>query len=354
MHKYILLYVCTFFLLISCNSKHKEQEKGKKIPEKINQPEISEDGSPKVNATHSQIKKILKGYYEALESEDEDIVDYYAPIVQRFYNADSFSQERVLQSLRQSFKTVDSRKVELDWESLEIGQQGDFTLATFRGKTSFVNAKSGAQKKADFYNQITFDEELRILRYEDAEQAQKVRQTSRQINQSGSDGLAQVVLLVGQAIKNGKIMSLKPFIHPQHGMYLINQSGAFTLPYEIHDVIELKENAPWMSKGNRNFCKIPQVGDLPTFTCETLFSKQGCFFSKMTAPYSSLTELMEALMEAEVSRFESGNLQKAKTFQSLVTHKMIATESSTSLLFGKVDGKWCLLVIDLATYDCSA
>lgn len=351
----LLLLVLSLGLFLSCGSEkdhtHDEKNHG---PETASKEKASQVKPPAEKAENARVKKILTDYYQALESEDPNIADFYAPVIQRFYSAKNVGQDHVSQSLKQSYKAVENRQVALDWESLEVLKQDSITVATFKGKTNFTEAKSGRKKTADFFNQITFDEELRILRYENASEAQKIKAVKAKISETGSEGLAQVVLLVSRAIKTGKFGLIKPFIHPDYGFFLIDHPGAFSIPYELSSIEDLKKKDSRLTKGMADFCGVPEVGELPSFTCETQFSKQGCFFNRLPAPYQGVTDLMNALLEAEISRFEQAPLQKAVGLEKIASHQLIDTQTAISLLFGKSDGKWCLLVIDTASYDCSA
>jgi len=350
-HSWFAVFLLIGILLVSCNSeKSSEEEELPKDSLAKEETAISQEkGNPE-----AQIEKILRDYYLALEEEDPDITDFYAPVVEKFYSADSFMRSKVGESLERSFDRVENRKVEVDWESLEVQKDGNTYVATFEGSTTYNEAKNSQQVESHFANQLTFDQDLRIVKYEDAATARQAQQTVRSMERVEARDLYQPLLVIMNNLRKGNLSKLTPFIHPTFGTYLITQPGAISIPYQCTQIEELKKHAYWLEEGDPTMCRLPQVAPLPTFTCAEQFSKEGCFFDALSDPYSGLSTLMKSLEEAEITRYQEAPFQEVKKVEALISHQMIDTSSHLSLYFGKIDASWYLLIIDLATYDCSA
>ncbi len=339
----------SFLCLTACDDKKKETP-----PEEVRDSLVQQatEGSPP--SPEKQIEKILKNYYKDLEGENPNIEDYYAPVVDKFYSADSFRRAKIGESLKRSFDRVENRRVEVDWTSLNVNEEGDTYVATFKGSTQYTEGKDKKEVNSDFFNQLTFDSDFRILKYEDASAARELRQTQTSLDGVEAKELYQPLLVITSSLRKGNLSPLSTFIHPDYGTYLITQPGAISIPYKCKQVNELAKHAYWLEKGDPGICKLPRVASLPSFTCASQFSKEGCFFDKLSQPYSGLTQLMKTLEDAEITRYAEAPLQDATRLEKLVSHQMIDTPSYLSLYFGKIEGSWYLLVIDLATYDCSA
>ncbi|MEO0899378.1 MAG: hypothetical protein AAFY71_23405 [Bacteroidota bacterium] len=349
--KYLLLVVVLLSLYACGEEANSEQPITQKQEKILKEKEKSLPAQP---TEEDMIMKILKDYYVALENESVDIADFYAPVIEKFYGADSFHQDAVLRSLKQSFKSVENRKVEVDWESLTIQKKNNLPVVSFRGTTSFTEVKTGKTKNASFYNQLTFDEDLRILRYEDAEKARAVEQVQKQVESAGEGQLLQTITIIKSALRKGQLNKIEGFIHPEYGCYLLNKPGAITIPYYCTYVSDFEKNASWISKGFSKLCTLPRKGQLPTFTCNTQFSKDGCWFDKLDAPYTGISDLMATLNRIKVSRLEVQPQEQIQAFQKKISHQMIDTATGMSIHLGMINGKWYMMILDVATYNCSA
>ncbi|MCI4668863.1 MAG: hypothetical protein MRZ79_12070 [Bacteroidia bacterium] len=345
----ILLSSVLFFFGCDPEEKHETTEPKHKEAEKA---EPKEEEKKKPSSKDAKLKKIINDYYKALEKEDPYIVDYYAPVIQKFYSAENVKQSRVKQSLQQSFKAVNNRKVSIDWESLEVINLDSQIVARFKGKTSYEEVKSGRKKNASFYNQLTFDEEYRIVKYEDAKTApaHKVKETVH------ANTVEEAIKIVTKAIKSGKPEELKAVINPELGFFYIDRPGVWDVPKYLEDPLELKRHSSWVVKQKKSFCPNLTNEELPAYDCEEEFSKSGCFYYVMdnkNSPFNRISKSLEVLRSYGGAKKDKQPLSKAKTIELSVSYELIDTESSSSFIFGRIEGKWWLFVIDLANYDCS-
>jgi hypothetical protein len=146
-------------------------------------------------------------------------------------------------------------------------------------------------------------------------------------------------------------MSLSKLIHPTVGIYFIHRPGS---------VSEVRWFNTWQSVLATNEmnqllvmlnCK-PQLSELPEFDCLNEFNKKGCFYQNVQAQtwvWSKLKRLKSNYI-MEISDREATTAQKTDSLTSVM---MIITDAYVRMHFGKIEGKWYLLLIDHEDFDCS-
>ena len=155
--------------------------------------------------------------------------------------------------------------------------------------------------------------------------------------------------------KSGKYTITPNYIHPRMGFYMLTKPGAYSVPYRLDKIEDMFKHAPWLKKG----MEIQQVKAkqeaLPVFTCEgdDMFDKTGCFIEEIQ-DYDAVSSLMKALIDAEFNIFNDQSIQEAQQIEQIVKVALIETGSSLALYFGESEGKWYLLIVDMASFDCSA
>ncbi|MEL6625738.1 MAG: hypothetical protein AAFQ83_22195 [Bacteroidota bacterium] len=333
----------------------------KQTPEQTDTPPPTVSTSPTETPSPSptpdskeKVATILTDYYDALAAEDLAIGDFYADQVLQFYKAENYSRAQVVSSLQQSFNSVENRSIQLNMESLKVTETQDQIATMFQGTTSFTDSKTQEIKNAAFATKIVFNSDLKIISYQNlpvpaaTDPTQKVGETP-----AVPEGLLAVVKGACAALEAGNLDDFMKFV-PSTGGYIIVKPGVAPIPNPFANATELGQSRESFIKGTRNFCQDMQIGPAPSFDCYDFFSDSGCFLQKLETPYEDLTELMKALNEAEMARYETTPFEQAQNFQQNVSYQLIDTDELLSMYFGQIEGKWYCLVLDYGSFDCSA
>jgi hypothetical protein len=158
------------------------------------------------------------------------------------------------------------------------------------------------------------------------------------------------------ALKESDTTMLNQFIHPEYGLWVIEQPGAMPKMTQVYDIRKFGREYQ-----NRSFftiaseikqCDLTEE-PLPTFDCGEMdydagksgYSKDGCFvwkaekFSKTGYwDYASLTPTQ---------------LQSINATLPLVQKSVLHTATSFEFHFGNIDNRWYLLFTKII-YPCSA
>ena len=148
-------------------------------------------------------------------------------------------------------------------------------LSVSKAKRSILMQKRSKKKSSSFFNQIAFDADNRIIRYEDASKVKSLNEQRTSTDPASISSLQQSINLVVRALKTGNLALLKPFIHPEKNFYVLTHPGAISIPYPCNSIAELKKHVPWLTKGNSRMASIPKFAELPDFKLwETCFQKK--------------------------------------------------------------------------------
>lgn len=308
------------------------------------------------------IKKRLLAYYQDLAKEDINASDYYAPIVQTFFNQKNVSSDQIQKSLENGFKTVEDRNLALNENSLQITQQGETYEARFSGNVSYTKSADKSKVEEAFTNRVIFTPDLQILSYEsiDASQLVKKDRSEPARTVANKSAASEEDLFQGhlasflQAWQSGNSTSAQEYVHPEMGFYYITRPGAMDAVYHGKDFESVFKEAytPWVPGLMKQISCEPAFEDLPEFDCES-FSKEGCFADKSRA-YNRASQLMKALTQSKVGKFSRAMDQGVEKAEALVSYQVVATDQAISMSWGNIKGSWYLLFLDVATYDCSA
>ncbi|MEZ4775662.1 MAG: hypothetical protein R3D00_20950 [Bacteroidia bacterium] len=337
---FILLPVFAFF---SC--KKNTQQSGDKIPD----PPVATETPPSAISPKEKITGILLAYYNDLSNEELDETKYFAPTLNKFFNSEDISREKVANSVRAGFKTMDNRSIYLNNKSLQIIPSGDGYIAEFSGVSAYTPAGKTEKVEQLFSNRVSFNKDFLITGYEAIENPSA--NTLNREGQSASQMDAAKAIL--GAIRSGNPEKATAYIHPQKGFYLLTQPGAVSVPYFCNNLSDIYQYAPWMKKGKPELDAQPVEAKLPDFDCGDLFSKQGCFMANVSG-YKDISSLMRSLRELQLGNYDDAQIAKATDIESFVSVQIIDTDANLGFLLGLIDGKWYLLIMDMATYECSA
>ena len=340
----LVLVSALLVLSIGCGDKN-EQTTTTPDPQAPDVAPVSEE----MTEARRSIEGKLIAYYADLSQEKMDETRYFAPLVEQFFNSRQVERASVGASIRSGFANLDDREIYIDAKTLAIRQEGERYVAEFSGQQSFIRASDRQKVEEKFSNRVTFNEDFQIVRYESIDaQVSSSRMAPQQTAQGAVNGLVK-------ALEGGNKEAAQAFIHPEMGFYYLTHPGAMDAIahcYTIDDMISDPLTA-YMKERLLNLRCSPREEALPSFDCDR-FSKQGCFLAKITEKYQRVSFLMIALNEVELGEFSPADIQSARKLEQAVSLQLLDTTVPVAFYFGEIDGSWYLLVVDIASYDCSA
>ena len=159
-----------------------------------------------------------------------------------------------------------------------------------------------------------------------------------------------------EALQNTDTAALNRFIHPKHGLWIIEQPGAvpkMTQVYEIQNFGREYQNRSFFTIAEEmQQCNLTEEA-FPSFDCadmnydagKTGYSKDGCFVwdaeKFKTSGYWNYASLSE------------NQIQSIKDTLPFVQKTVLHTNTSFEFHFGNIEGQWYLLFAKIM-YPCSA
>ena len=347
LRKLIIIFFVGPVLFSSCEkSASNDQNNDPTEENNIVDRDIPDD--PQEKSPQDKVTEILQAYYHDLSAAQINEDEYFAPTVEKFFSSENLPRQKVAQSIRNGFSGFDSRDIKIYRESMVIEPNGDGYVAEFSGVSVVKRTGSEETERQEFKNRVTFNSDFEITRYESLGAPNTSRQTARSIPTQ-----IQAAKEILSALSSGKYEQAAKYIHPKIGYYFVTQPGAMSVPYKCSDLNTMVSYASWFKNGIPNLGTDLKEEALPGFNCGDLFSKEGTFIAEVS-DYSAISSLMGALNRAEVGNYDEKLIGDVKSLEKYITWQIIDTYSATSLLLGNIDGKWYLLGIDIAAYDCSA
>ncbi len=361
--KYTILSFISLFFWVSC--QFTQEEKHQLEEDNSIESTSQKDDHPELVNASENIKKQLTAYYSDLAREEIDAADYYATEVQTFFNQKGLSRKQIQKSLENGFKRVENRNLTLDENSLQITREGDLYQARFSGNVSYTKSSDKSVVEESFSNLVTFNSNFEILRYESIDASQLVKEDepspASQVNsltkrgdQAGPEAFQSHLQAFLQYWKTNNSADIQTFIHPDIGFYYITRPGAMDAVYHGKKFDEVFKEAytPWVPGLFKQISCNPKFEEIPEFDCDG-FSKEGCFVTSLSS-YTRASELMKALTQSEVGKFSKEMDLGVEEAEGKVSYQVIVTDQALSMSWGNIQGKWYLLFLDVATYDCSA
>ena len=158
-----------------------------------------------------------------------------------------------------------------------------------------------------------------------------------------------------RALQAGDTVGLNQFVHPQLGMWLIEQPGAVPAYTHFQSIQEVKRsyrNQPFISiKEQLRACELQERQDFPAFDCARMdgnrsgYAADGCFYHNTTDFKTS-----------DMWRYASLDPQQGERVQEIqqqVQKTVLHTRSSYRFHFAHDGEQWRLLFADLRV-PCSA
>lgn len=349
----LILPLC--FAIVSCGD---EQKTGQTSSPAEQSSSVSEDIKSPEDQAKEKIIDVLSNYYTDLASENIQEDKYFAPQLDEFFASKAISREKVAQSLRSSFDQVEDRHITFDPKTLRVEKTPQGYVGEFSGKSIHKRSSDGQTINSNFSNRVSFNQNFQITGYTglDANKGQKTRglAPAKETRTSAVESTSSMAKIVLQEFQTGNFKRCGGYIHPKYGFYLIGQPGAYSVPYHLTSFQEVFKKAPWLEQGTDMHVDLKNEA-LPSFTCEgdNSFSKQGCFIQQRSQ-YKRLSELMRALRQAEFEEFGPKVVAKASNIEKLIKIEVVETKSGIAYYYGEDAGKWYLMIIDMASYSCSA
>lgn len=343
----------TLSLMIACETAPQQEANPPENPNNEDISQESQDDQPETEgvetslAYQAAITEKLRAYYDALEQEEMDESLYFAPTVEAFYSQKNQNREKIGEIIRSGFEGIVERKIILDERSYQFSETENGYALEFEGFAQ-VRRKGDAEAKTEsFRNRFVFDENYQIVEYGPALQAKNLK-VDAQPHKAAAGSVKRFL----DALSVLNYEEANTFIHPEVKLRYLTRPGAYDVIYTLKSLQEVTEYSPWMTEVFQGInCEL-ELEAVPSFDCEA-FDKEGCFLDKIT-DYDRLLVNMQALEEAELNTFTQSEMNAAAEAQQYVQVQFTHTDQTIALFFGNIDGKWYLLVLDRAIYDCSA
>lgn len=329
-----------FLLLISallaagCKKSGVPADPGKEQP-------LTAEQQSKLKATQT-----LQAYYQALEAENLDPNQFFAPIVEQFFNSANLTPAQIGEMLNAGFSNSENRKVSLQMDAMEFQPTPDGGyVAIFDGEQSYVRTMDRSEVSESFRNQVTFNSDFKIVAY------QSLTASGRGVGQRAL-GVTAVGPMLIEKLRAGQADVINNYIDPKRGLIFVVQPGAFRTPYFVRTAEDMFA-AQSVLKNKASFSCAVKLEAIPSFSCEEGFSKEGCFLGSIS-DFKGFSELMKALNDSGAGQYDAAELAKAAELEGFISMKLVDTKSGISLYFGQIDGQWRLLAVDTAEYECAA
>ncbi len=151
------------------------------------------------------------------------------------------------------------------------------------------------------------------------------------------------------------VEGLVPLIDPDHGVFVIDNPGAFVVPMHFRSMAEAGERVPKLTPEHYAIrCPEPRTDATPRFSCETEeWSTSGCVLTP--DPGFSVARWYDLALKYEVLPAAEANagLERARRTDAAISNGVYVTEAAIGFYFGRVGCTWRLLAIDTVT-PCSA
>ena len=335
-------------LLSSCGGDSPSSPPQQQTPPSQVQTPVSPP-SPEVKP-EEKITNLLLTYYNDLSAEQLDESQYFAPTLDQFFSSKNISRSNVGSSIRKGFESLESRSITLDRNSIKITPQGDGYIAEFKGTSTVKRVGASEITQEAFHNRVGFSKDFLIVSYGAADAPKGTREVAPD---AAGPSITAVVNAILPEFRTGRFARTHQYIHPQKGYYLITHPGAVSIPFQFQKIDEMFGQAPWFKNGMTQLNPSPKEEALPDFDCGDMFSKEGSFLHECP-PYDGVSDLMKTLAEYELGSFEQDQIDTALDLEQYVTHALIDTKEALAFYFGQIEGQWYLLIVDIASYDCSA
>lgn len=175
------------------------------------------------------------------------------------------------------------------------------------------------------------------------------------------DSFESMAQKVAWALKNHDWDQLDTYIHPDTGIYFMDQPGAFTAVHPCKNMAEINKLFPWLDERlgepEPDFKLSLSEGEAPAYNCgDMVFNKTGHYASSLGG-CNRLSSVLEFLANPEMKMAKPQTLHCAQSLENFSRELIITNESGEDgLIFwlSQIDGKWWFSMLDIARTDCGA
>ncbi len=124
------------------------------------------------------------------------------------------------------------------------------------------------------------------------------------------------------------------------------------IPKRFTSAEDLKTTFSYIDETFVQIKEVPKKGELPYYDCET-FDKEGNFYKEVEkgGRIQMAMNDQKELLYTEFPEEEVTQMIKADNATSII---MVSTNAQIEMGFGKVNGEWRLITVNIADYDCGA
>lgn len=319
-----------------------------KTPPSEPAPKLEQSSENVQPSAQSMIIEKLSNYYEDLSRGQIEAANYYAPSVERFFTSQNISRDQIAKSLQNSIAQSPNRKLKLIPSSVKTIQSGENHIAEIAGIATKTDPSGALISKDTFRNRISFNQNMEIIAYESISAPAQTRKLGARYAEK-----EELIADLLQACRQKSLTGIQNLLLPNLGLALITREGVLNevnllQSEDMNLLFEGRLQSRW-----QGISQNPQAASIPNFACDNGFEQQGVFYTPLQEQFAELTYLMDLQNQSD-KRHDQAKSTQAKKIEQLVAWQVVDTKTETAFFIGEKDGRWYLLVIDLALYNCSA
>ena len=170
------------------------------------------------------------------------------------------------------------------------------------------------------------------------------------------DNLENTILKVVKAFKEKDQAKLNQFVSKENGIITLFRRGVFD-EYQKSDKVDFENPVPkYLPYFDFSTDLKLSFESLPTFDCDKMeWSKTG-LFCDTTKVDNLLSKTARSLKKYRNDNISEKEIESFKILEKESHRIVLCDENEGELIFYLtfVDNKWCLIIIDRVTSDCSA
>lgn len=157
---------------------------------------------------------------------------------------------------------------------------------------------------------------------------------------------------VGKSEK-GILIGLENARHPPFGIYLLYAAGVNPVLAPYQNTTQMLEALPDLPQNLADLNCTLSEEKFPQPNEDGDFEKKGCFL-KNVAQHTLISEKYEEISRLLLLTYEDDELQQAEKADKIISKIVLSTEKGVKMAFGKIEGKWRLILLDFYSYQFGA
>ncbi len=150
--------------------------------------------------------------------------------------------------------------------------------------------------------------------------------------------------------KEQVLENIDRMIDKEIGAYLIYKPGAAAIPKRFTSAEDLKTTFAYIDETFVQIKDVPKKGELPYFDCES-FDKEGNYYKEVERG-GRIQMAMNDQKELLFTEFPEEEVTQMTNADNATSIVMVSTNAKIEMSFGKVNGEWRLITVNIADYDC--